>query len=118
MCFKSLAILLVNALFSISQHVGRITHFLKEYICNRGRETHQITGSKLTSNGLVLFYNIRELNLTVNESASLTIRECIIYWEKGRIPIKSLPNCVKKLVNLYQVWRYLQKNSNINTRCI
>ncbi|CAG9793804.1 unnamed protein product [Diatraea saccharalis] len=75
---------------------------------------YQITGSKLPSNGqvlAVLFYNIREVNLSINESANLTIRECIIYWEKARIPTKSLPNCVKKLVSLYQIWRDLQKNS-------
>lgn len=79
-----------------------------------GGVIHQIKGSKLPSNGqvlAVLFYNIREVNLTVNESANLTIRECIIFWEKARIPTKSLPNCVKKLVNLYQVWRELQKNA-------
>lgn len=79
-----------------------------------GDVKHQITGSKLPSNGqvlAVLFYNIREVNLSVNESANLTIRECIIYWEKARIPTKSLPNCVKKLVVLYQVWRDLQKNA-------
>lgn len=39
-------------------------------------------------------------------------RECIIYWEKARIPIKSLPNYVKKLVTLYQIWRDLHKNAN------
>lgn len=79
-----------------------------------GDVNHQITGSKLPSNGqvlTVLFYNIREVHLTVNESANLTIRECIIYWEKARIPTKSIPNSVKKLVNLYQVWRDLQKNA-------
>lgn len=79
-----------------------------------GDVKHQITGSKLPSNGQVLsvlFYNIREVNLDVNASANLSIRECIIYWEKARIPTKSFPNCVKKLVTLYQVWRNLQKNA-------
>lgn len=74
---------------------------------------YQITGAKLPSNRqvlAVLFYNIREVNLKVNESANLTIRECIIFWEKARIPTRALPNCVKKLVDLYQVWRDLQKN--------
>jgi len=88
---------------------------LKKGIFLIGDVKHQITGSKLPSNGqvlAVLFYNIREVNLSVNESANLTIRECIIYWEKARIPTKSLPNCVKKLVTLYQVWRDLQKNAN------
>lgn len=64
----------------------------------------QKTGSKLPSNGQVLtvfFYNIREVNLTVNENAILTIHECIIYWGEARIPTKAIPNGVKKLVNLY-----------------
>ena len=54
-----------------------------------GDVKHQITVSKLPSNGqvlAVLFYNIREVNLTVNKSANFTIRECIIYWEKSRTP--------------------------------
>lgn len=80
-----------------------------------GDVKHYITGSELPSNGqvlAVLFYNIRKVNLSVNESANLTICECIIYWEKARIPTKSLPNCVKKLVALYKVWRNLQKDAN------
>lgn len=86
----------------------------KKVIFLIGNVKYQISGSKLPSNGqvlAVLFYNIREVKLSVNESANLTIRECIIYWEKARIPTKSLPNCVKKLVTLYQVWRELQKNA-------
>lgn len=79
-----------------------------------GEAKHQITGSKLPSNRqvlAVLFYNIRQVNLTLNESANLSLRECVIYWEKARIPTKSFPNCVKKLLNLYQIWRDLQKNA-------
>lgn len=79
-----------------------------------GDVQHQINGSKLPSNGqvlAVLFYNIREVKLTINESANLAVRECVIFWEKARIPTKSLPNCVKKLVDLHQVWRDLQKNA-------
>ncbi|GBO02496.1 hypothetical protein AVEN_201930-1 [Araneus ventricosus] len=75
---------------------------------------HQITGSKLPSNGqdlAVLFYNIREVNLTVNERSNLAIRECIIFWQKARMPTKSWPDCMRKLVNVYQVWRDLQKNA-------
>lgn len=69
-----------------------------------GDLSHQILGSKLPSSRQilpVLFYNIREVKLTVSESTNLTIRECIIFWEKARIPTKSLPNGVKKLVDLY-----------------
>lgn len=82
-----------------------------------GDVNHQIKGAKLPSNRQVLsvlFFNIREVKLTVSESANLVIRECVIFWEKARIPIKSLPNCVKKLMNLYNVWRDLQKNSKKN----
>lgn len=78
-----------------------------------GVPSHQINGAKLPSNRqvlAVLFYNIREVKLNVSESANLVIRECIIFWEKARIPTRALPNCVKKLVELYHVWRDLQKN--------
>lgn len=53
-----------------------------------GLPSYQINGAKLPSNRQVLsvlFYNIREVKLTVSESANLVIRECIIYWEKARI---------------------------------
>lgn len=79
-----------------------------------GDVNHQIKGAKLPSNRQVLavfFFNMREVKLTVSESANLVIRECTIFWEKARIPTKSLPNSVKKLINLYQAWRELQKNS-------
>ena len=46
--------------------------------------------------------------MTVSESTNLVIRECIRFWEKVRIPIKSSP---KKLVDLHHVWQELQKNS-------
>src|SRR5215469_3983841 len=78
-----------------------------------GSPSYQINGGKLPSNRQVLsvlFYNIREGKLKVSESANLVIRECIIYWEKARIPTRAFPNCVKKLVDLYDVWRELPKN--------
>ena len=70
-------------------------------------------GAKLPSNRqvvAVLFFNMREVKLTISESANLVIWECIIFWEKARIPIRAVPNCVKKLANFYQMWRELQKN--------
>lgn len=61
---------------------------------------HQINESKFPSNELaVLFYNIREVKLIINESANLA--------KKAQIPTKLLPYCVKKLVNLLQVWRVI-----------
>lgn len=79
-----------------------------------GDVNYQITGAKLPSNRQVLaalFFNIHEVKLTVSESAYLVIRECIIFWEKARIPTRAIPNCVKKLVDLHHAWRELQKNS-------
>lgn len=85
----------------------------KQNIFLVGLPSHQINGAKLPSNRqvlAVLFYNIREVKLTVSESANLVIKECSIFWEKARIPTKAFPNCVKKLIDLYHVWRDLQKN--------
>ena len=64
----------------------------KKIIYIVGAANHQITGAKLPSNRqifAVLFFNIREVKLTVSESANLVIRKCIIFWEKARIPTKS-----------------------------
>ena len=61
-----------------------------------GTANNQITGAKLPSNRqipAVLFFNIWEVKLTVSESGNLVIHECIIFWEKVRIPTKSSPNC-------------------------
>lgn len=46
-----------------------------------GGVKHRISGSKVPSNGQVfelMFYDIRKLNLSVNESAYLLIRESIM----------------------------------------
>ncbi|GBP74674.1 hypothetical protein EVAR_58940_1 [Eumeta japonica] len=85
----------------------------KQNIYLIGLPSHKINGAKLLSNRQVLtalFYNIREVKLTVSESANIVIRECIIFWEKARIPTKAFPNYVTKLFDLYHVWRELQKN--------
>lgn len=86
----------------------------KKCVFSVGDVNYQITGAKLPSNRqvlAVLFFNIREVKLNVSESANLVIRECIIFWEKARIPTRAIPNCVKKLVDLHHAWRELQKNS-------
>ena len=44
-------------------------------------------------------------------SASLAVRECCIFWEKARILIRAVQHCIDKLINLYNEWRSLQKNS-------
>ena len=73
---------------------------------------HQITGSKLPSNGqvlAVLFYNIHEVNLTVNESANLTIHECIRV-SLSDFPKKILPHCLELPNVPYMYILYLNEN--------
>jgi hypothetical protein len=51
-----------------------------------GYMNHQITGSKLPSKGdclKFLFYNMRLTKLNLNDSASLVIDECIVFWKKS-----------------------------------
>lgn len=58
-----------------------------------GSQITQIQGSKLPSNRQVLsvfFYNMRTVNLTTKESVTLPMRECCIFWEKTRIPIRAV----------------------------
>lgn len=78
-----------------------------------GTMNNKITGSKLPSNRnclSVLFYNMRNVNLSLKSSALLTIDECLIYWKKARIPNQDRDNCAKKLKKLYEHLRNLEKN--------
>ncbi|GBM39966.1 hypothetical protein AVEN_142092-1 [Araneus ventricosus] len=79
-----------------------------------GSECHQITGCKLPSNRQVLsvlFYNLHEVKLSIRESANLVVRECLIFWEKARIPTIATPHCVEKIMKMYNHWRNLQKSA-------
>lgn len=51
------------------------------------------------------------MKLNTRESASLSVRECKIFWEKSRIPVRADQHCLNKLLNLYEEWRDLQKNA-------
>ncbi|GBN76602.1 hypothetical protein AVEN_207595-1 [Araneus ventricosus] len=69
-----------------------------------GSERHQITGCKIPSNRQVLsvlFYNLHEVKLSIRESANLVVRECLVFWEKGRIPTRATPHCVEKSMKMY-----------------
>lgn len=80
-----------------------------------GHHKHQITGSKLPSNGdclQVLFYNMRIVGLNLDCSANLVIDECNIFWKKARIPTQELHKCKLKLKKLYEVWQNLAKSKN------
>lgn len=85
----------------------------KDKIFLVGYPIHQINGCKLPSNRQVLcalFYNLRTVNLTLRESAKLTIREVFIFWEKARIPTKQEQNGITKLEKLHAELRTLQKD--------
>lgn len=100
---------------STSSSLKPILREKREKIYLIGYPIHQITGSKLPSNGQVLrslFHNKREVKLETQEAARLTIREVLLFWEKAKIPTKHEKDCIKKLVNLHTLWRNLQKNSS------
>lgn len=81
-----------------------------------GNYSPQIVGNKLPSKRdvlKVLFFNMREVRLNLNEAARLAIRETLVFWEKGRIPTQSEKNCIPKLKKLYQEWRDLQKYASL-----
>lgn len=86
---------------------------LREEIFLIGYSKHQIVGSKLPSKGdclKVFFHNMRTTKLTAKDSADLVVRECIIFWEKARIPVHDLHWCTKKMLRLYEEWKDLKKN--------
>jgi hypothetical protein len=53
-----------------------------------GTTSHQLVRCKLSSNKQVLsvlFFNIREVKLSLRESVRLVIDETLIFWQKARI---------------------------------
>jgi len=91
---------------------------LRKRIYLIGTSSHQLVGCKLPSNKQVLsvlFFNIREIMLSLSESVRLVIDETLIFWQKARIPTKEFHNCVPQLEELYNSWRSLQKNSSRRT---
>ena len=77
--------------------------------------SHQITGSKLPSNGQVLrslFYNKREVKLETRDGARLTIEEVLLFGQKAKIPAKHLKDYISKLEKLHEEWRKMQKKIN------
>lgn len=79
-----------------------------------GHYSNQIVGNKLPSNKQVLsvlFYNLRQVNLSLAKSLSLVIKETLVFWEKARIPTRQVSKCEQKLKSLYEEWRSLQKTS-------
>lgn len=60
----------------------------------------------------MLFYNIRKVKLTISESAYLVICECVIFWEKARIPTKYFSNSVKKNINKMIIGRIISRRKS------
>lgn len=79
---------------------------------------NQILGSKLPSKKdvlSVLFFNMRMVKLTLKDSISLVIDECLIFWKKARIPTRDRCHCLKQLKKLYEELRNLEKCKNRNS---
>lgn len=79
---------------------------------------NQILGSKLPSKRDVLgvlFYNMRKVNLSLANSVSLVIDECLIFWKKARIPTRDRCHCLKQLKKLYEVLRNIEKSKKRNS---
>ena len=77
-----------------------------------GHYAPQIIGSKLPSNRdvlRVLFFNLREVKLSVAESAKLVLKEVLLYWEQARIPTRDVSHCVKKVQKPYKDLRRYKK---------
>lgn len=73
----------------------------------------ELTGSKLPSKVdclKVLFYNIRIKKINTEESARLVINQCLIFWERARIPTQESHKAAKKLIGLQTEWKNIVKN--------
>ncbi|XP_050524055.1 uncharacterized protein LOC126895832 [Daktulosphaira vitifoliae] len=91
---------------------------LRKQIYLLGHTVNQIFGCKLPSNIQVLrvlFHNIREVKLSIRDSARLVIDEVLIFWQKARIPTREVRHCILKLEAIYDEWRSLQKNASRQT---
>lgn len=53
---------------------------------------------------------MREVKLSLLDSARLVIEEVIIFWQKAHIPTREVRHCIPKLEAMYNEWRNLQKN--------
>jgi len=77
-----------------------------------GSKETQILGSKFPSLKQVFqifFLNLRTVKLNIRESANLVIRECIIFWEKARIPTRAVQHCVNELIKTGETYKKMLK---------
>lgn len=62
---------------------------------------------KLISNGdclRLLFYNMRVVNLNLNDSLGLVADECLLFRKKARIPTQYHCDIVQKIKHLHESW--------------
>ena len=81
-------------------------HFSKKCTCIC--ETHTSNRQVLSA----LYFNLRQVKLSLRDSANLVVRECLIFGEKARIPTKERHHCEEKIIKLYSFCRKLQKNAS------
>jgi hypothetical protein len=77
-----------------------------------GNYVPQIIGNKLPSIHQVLkvlFFNMGEVMLDLRDSASLIIKEKLIFWNKARIPKREPQRCIENLEALFNEWRSIKK---------
>lgn len=81
------------------------------YLINQRVE--KIIGRKLPTNkqalGLFLHKHI-VLNLSVQKSASVVVKEIMSFWVQAKIPVRQKNKCVDKLYKLFDDWKKLKKN--------
>ncbi|XP_025415275.1 uncharacterized protein LOC112686988 [Sipha flava] len=53
---------------------------------------------------------MRVVNLNLNDSSGLVADECLLFWKKARIPTQHHCDVVRKIKNVYESWRSLDKN--------
>lgn len=73
----------------------------------------QILGNKLPSILQVLkvfFFHKRVLKSTLRESATKTLNEIKVFWQKAGLPTQRDQRCIEKILNLHNKYRALEKN--------
>lgn len=93
-----------------------MSYDLREKIDLIGYSTYQIVANNnlptIRQVLAVLFYNLRKLSNSLDESSKLTIDECLIYWKKNHIPTQEAHKCVAKLKAEYERWRNIRKSAS------
>lgn len=60
----------------------------------------------------MLFYNLRHCCQPLNAAIEATIEKTFASWANANIPTREKQNCIKKLKNVYEKLRKIQKNAN------